>query len=147
MSKSDIDILVEAATPFANLDSTTTNDRYLRTHGNMEMSFTATAFQLYKLRMALEPFLAQYHEFKEGDTLEKIAHQYLGDSELWPEIYDLNGEAIFEKQRGVDNHCRGPDWVVAGTILRLPSVEAFTQSGADCHPKSPHAFTIRVRKP
>ena len=114
----EIEALVLAATPFANLDYH--DDRYLMHHGQTEMSFKATAFQLFKLREALKPFLAKYHEFKEGDTLADIAWQHLGDSERWPEIYDLNGPAIFEKQKGVDNHCRGPDWVVPGTKLRLP---------------------------
>lgn len=63
---------------------------------------------------------ARYHEVKEGDTLEKLAHQYYGDSEEWPKIYDANGVTIFEKQKGVDNHCRGPEWVVIGTKLRIP---------------------------
>ena len=56
-TQKQIDELVSAATPFANLDYT--DDRYLRRHGNVEMSFKATAFQIFKLRQTLAPFIKQ----------------------------------------------------------------------------------------
>lgn len=64
----------------------------------------------------------KFHIVKEGDTIEDIAWKYFGDSEEWPKIYDLNAMAIFEKQKGQDNHCRGPKWLMPGTKLRIPQV-------------------------
>lgn len=32
-------------------------------------------------------------------------------------------------------------------VIPFSDVEAFTPSGADCHPGSPHATTFKIRKP
>jgi nucleoid-associated protein YgaU len=44
-----------------------------------------------------------------GDTLSSIAEDLLGDSERWPEIYDLNGDLI-----------KDPDKISPGQVLVLP---------------------------
>ena len=44
-----------------------------------------------------------------GDTLSSIAEELLGDSERWPEIYDVNQDLI-----------KDPDKISPGQVLVLP---------------------------
>jgi hypothetical protein len=69
------------------------------------------------------------HTVKRGDTLWDLAHHYLGDAYLWPEIYRLNTDQIDD-----------PHWIYPGEVLRLPGQ---TQAVASSVPST----TVAPRQP
>jgi nucleoid-associated protein YgaU len=50
------------------------------------------------------------HTVRSGETLYDIAQTYLGDGDLWPEIYRLNAGTIAD-----------PHWIYANSVLRIPA--------------------------
>jgi nucleoid-associated protein YgaU len=52
----------------------------------------------------------RYYTWVENDRLDIIAHEFLGDPNLWWQILDFNPEVI----NGLD--------IPVGTVLRIPSV-------------------------
>jgi LysM domain len=58
------------------------------------------------------PAAATYrmHTVRPGETLFNIAQLYLGDGDLWPEIYRLNTSVIAD-----------PHWIYANAVLRIPA--------------------------
>jgi hypothetical protein len=49
------------------------------------------------------------YEWKDGDRLDNLANKFLGNSQYWWKIMDLNPEII------------NPTTIVPGTLLRFPS--------------------------
>ena len=54
-------------------------------------------------------------EVKPGDTLRKIAMQYLGDENRWPEIYEINRGVVQADGRALTD----PDLIHVGWVLRI----------------------------
>ncbi len=61
----------------------------------------------------------QTHTVKKGDTLWDIAHQYLNDPFLWPEIYRINTDVVED-----------PHWIYPNEVLKLPG-NAIATTGND----------------
>lgn len=59
------------------------------------------------------------HTVRPGETLFDIAQLYLGDGDLWPEIYRLNTSVIAD-----------PHWIYANAVLRIPANPAGDNSSA-----------------
>ncbi|WP_305806393.1 LysM peptidoglycan-binding domain-containing protein [Stenotrophomonas sp. YIM B06876] len=52
----------------------------------------------------------RHYTVQKGDSLSKIAKQYLGDSNAWKHIFDANRDVLED-----------PDKILPGQTLRLPS--------------------------
>jgi LysM repeat protein len=52
------------------------------------------------------------HTVRPGETLFDLAQRYLGDGDLWPEIYRLNAGVIED-----------PHWIYANEVLRIPATD------------------------
>jgi hypothetical protein len=59
------------------------------------------------------------HTVRAGETLYDIAQIYLGDGNLWPEIYRLNAGTISD-----------PHWIYANAVLRVPAGAAGDSSSS-----------------
>ena len=70
------------------------------------------------------PPSGQTHTVKKGDTLWDIAHQYLNDPFLWPEIYRINTDVVED-----------PHWIYPNEVLKLPGTTtvATTANRHRCH--------------
>jgi hypothetical protein len=67
------------------------------------------------------PTTGQTHTVKKGDTLWDIAHQYLNDPFLWPEIYRINTDVVED-----------PHWIYPNELLKLPgNTVATTPNGTE----------------
>ncbi|MFV2102094.1 BTAD domain-containing putative transcriptional regulator [Micromonospora sp. LOL_024] len=73
------------------------------------------------------------HTVKRGDTLSKIAEQWLGDANRWPEIFALNRGTHFADVGGT---LRNPNVIYPGWTLDLPA-DATAPPGQRQRPPAP----------
>ncbi|HEY8794005.1 MAG TPA: LysM peptidoglycan-binding domain-containing protein [Gemmatimonadaceae bacterium] len=66
------------------------------------------------------PSTGQTHTVKKGDTLWDIAHQYLNDPFLWPEIYRINTDVVED-----------PHWIYPNEVLKLPGNAVVATTATD----------------
>ncbi|GIJ08405.1 BTAD domain-containing putative transcriptional regulator [Micromonospora andamanensis] len=77
------------------------------------------------------------HTVKRGDTLSKIAEQWLGDANRWPEIFALNRGTHFADVGGT---LRNPNIIYPGWTLDLPA-DATPPAGQHQRPAAPTPAT------
>ncbi|WKU03405.1 BTAD domain-containing putative transcriptional regulator [Micromonospora sp. HUAS LYJ1] len=77
------------------------------------------------------------HTVARGDTLSKIAEQWLGDADRWPEIFALNRGTHFPKVGGT---LRDPNMIHPGWTLDLPA-DATPPAGQRPHRTTPPPST------
>ncbi|MEU1605532.1 BTAD domain-containing putative transcriptional regulator [Micromonospora matsumotoense] len=73
------------------------------------------------------------HTVARGDTLSKIAEQWLGDADRWPEIFALNRGTHFPRVGGT---LRDPNMIHPGWMLDLPA-DATPPAGQHPHRTTP----------
>ncbi|MFJ6199123.1 BTAD domain-containing putative transcriptional regulator [Micromonospora sp. NPDC092111] len=73
------------------------------------------------------------HTVARGDTLSKIAEQWLGDADRWPEIFALNRGTYFPRVGGT---LRNPNIIHPGWTLDLPA-DAAPPAGQHPHRTAP----------
>ncbi|MDG4760352.1 BTAD domain-containing putative transcriptional regulator [Micromonospora sp. WMMD710] len=83
------------------------------------------------------------HTVKRGDTLSKIAEQWLGDANRWPEIFALNRGAHFADVGGT---LRNPNVIYPGWALDLPA-DATPPAGQQPRPSAPTPAPPRTPAP
>ncbi|MBM0274008.1 BTAD domain-containing putative transcriptional regulator [Micromonospora tarensis] len=83
------------------------------------------------------------HTVKRGDTLSKIAEQWLGDANRWPEIFALNRGTHFADVGGT---LRNPNVIYPGWALDLPA-DATPPAGQQPRPSTPTPPAPRTPAP
>ncbi|MBU8857773.1 MULTISPECIES: BTAD domain-containing putative transcriptional regulator [unclassified Micromonospora] len=95
---------------------------------------TAQARALADIPVTLVANGRQYtHTVRRGDTLSKIAQQWLGDADRWPEIFALNRGTHYPHVGGT---LRNPDIIHPGWTLDLPD-DATPPAGHRPHRPAP----------
>lgn len=73
------------------------------------LAVLAAALVVAPLRAQETTAEGQTHTVKKGDTLWDLAHSYLSDPFLWPEIYRINSGIVED-----------PHWIYPGEVLKIP---------------------------
>lgn len=73
------------------------------------LAMLAAALVVAPLRAQDTTAAGQTHTVKKGDTLWDLAHSYLNDPFLWPEIYRINTSIVDD-----------PHWIYPGEVLKIP---------------------------
>jgi two-component SAPR family response regulator/LysM repeat protein len=71
------------------------------------------------------------HTVQRGDTLSKIAEQWLGDANRWPEIFALNRGTHYADVGGT---LRNPNLIFPGWVLTMPAASAPPDTPPPSHP-------------